>query len=107
MIARLHRVSFTSKLHGKIETGWRLRAEVCCCGYAVEAARACLVHAATIGIGKIVFFTSTNNLFSQRILQRLGMEYLEAFDHPALPSGHPLRRHVLYRIRLRELAYGR
>jgi hypothetical protein len=33
-------------------------------------------------------------------MKRLGMHHDEAadFDHPALPEGHPLRRHVLYRI---------
>jgi hypothetical protein len=32
-------------------------------------------------------------------MQRIGMTRTEAddFDHPALPAGHPLRRHVLYR----------
>jgi ribosomal-protein-alanine N-acetyltransferase len=31
---------------------------------------------------------------------RLGMTHdpAEDFDHPALPEGHPLRRHVLYRL---------
>jgi hypothetical protein len=31
-------------------------------------------------------------------MQKLGMELLCEFDHPALPEGHPLRRHVLYLI---------
>jgi ribosomal-protein-alanine N-acetyltransferase len=34
-------------------------------------------------------------------MEKLGMTRDEAddFDHPNLPEGHPLRRHVLYRIR--------
>jgi hypothetical protein len=34
-------------------------------------------------------------------MERLGMssDPNEDFDHPAVPEGHPLRRHVLYRIR--------
>jgi hypothetical protein len=33
-------------------------------------------------------------------MRRLGMvtDPDEDFDHPALPAGHRLRRHVLYRI---------
>ncbi len=32
-------------------------------------------------------------------MQRLGMSRADDFDHPTLPAGHPLRRHVLYRLR--------
>jgi hypothetical protein len=33
-------------------------------------------------------------------MQRLGMtrDAAEDFDHPAVPVGHPVRRHVLYRL---------
>ena len=36
-----------------------------------------------------------------RVMEKIGMTYDPAddFDHPALPPGHPLRRHVLYRKR--------
>ncbi len=36
-----------------------------------------------------------------RVMERLGMTRSPAddFDHPRLPEGHPLRRHVLYRLR--------
>jgi RimJ/RimL family protein N-acetyltransferase len=41
------------------------------------------------------------NLPSRRVMERLGMSEApdEAFDHPNLPDGHPLRRHVVYRLR--------
>ncbi len=34
-------------------------------------------------------------------MERIGMTRTpgDDFDHPALPDGHPLRGHVLYRIR--------
>jgi hypothetical protein len=34
------------------------------------------------------------------VMERLGMVHNPAddFDHPLLPAGHPLRRHVLYRM---------
>jgi ribosomal-protein-alanine N-acetyltransferase len=33
-------------------------------------------------------------------MTRIGMTHDpdDDFDHPALPEGHPLRRHVLYRL---------
>jgi hypothetical protein len=34
------------------------------------------------------------------VMERLGLGRDAAldFDHPALPKGHPLKRHVLYRL---------
>jgi hypothetical protein len=33
-------------------------------------------------------------------MEKLGMTYnpVDEFEHPLLPEGHPLRRHVLYRL---------
>jgi RimJ/RimL family protein N-acetyltransferase len=49
---------------------------------------------------EIVSFTTTANTKSQRVMQKLGMTHDPAddFDHPRLPEGSPLRRHVLYRL---------
>lgn len=35
-----------------------------------------------------------------RVVERIGMarDPREDFDHPAVPEGHPLRRHVLHRM---------
>ena len=93
----LHRVTFTG-MKDKIEIGWRLRTEFWDQGYATEAAQACVALAAKLGIEELVAFTTVTNLRSQRVMQKLGMELLCEFDHPALPEGHPLRRHVLYLI---------
>lgn len=68
-------------------------------GYATEAARACIAHAAKLGIPELVAFTFVGNGRSRRVMQKLGMTCVGEFDHPALPEGHPLRRHALYRIR--------
>lgn len=34
-------------------------------------------------------------------MQKIGMECVGEFNHPALPEGHPLRRHALYHILIR------
>jgi RimJ/RimL family protein N-acetyltransferase len=85
-----------------IEIGWRLAAETWNCGYATEGALAALDFAFThLKADEIVSFTVPNNLRSRRVMEKLGMTHdpAEDFDHPVLPEGHPLRRHVLYRIR--------
>jgi len=70
-------------------------------GFATEAARASLEFGfETIGLAEIVSFTVPDNERSRRVMERLGMtrDPAEDFDHPRLAPGHPLRRHVLYRL---------
>ncbi len=83
-----------------VEIGWRLAFEHWGQGYASEAARAVLDLAlGDLGIAEVVSFTVPANLRSRRVMERLGMrrDPADDFDHPRLPEGHPLRRHVLYR----------
>lgn len=93
-----------------VEVGWRL-ARVCWGqGFATEAAMASLRFGFDeIGLTEIVSFTSITNDRSRRVMERIGMtnDPDEDFDHPRLPDGHPLRRHVLYRIRRDERCKGR
>jgi RimJ/RimL family protein N-acetyltransferase len=85
-----------------VEVGWRLRRDAWGHGYASEAARAALaVGFGDLGLDEIVSFTSVGNVRSRAVMARIGMTHDPAddFDHPALAEGHPLRRHVLYRLR--------
>jgi len=94
--------SFAAHFTPCVEIGWRLAAQHQGCGYATEAARAALGFGfETLGLGEIVSFTVPANTRSRRVMEKLGMSRRAAddFDHPALPEGHPLRRHVLYRLR--------
>src|SRR2546421_461682 len=52
-------------------------------------------------LDEIVSFTTPANARSTAVMRRLGMMHSPAddFDHPALPAGHALRRHALYRAR--------
>jgi RimJ/RimL family protein N-acetyltransferase len=54
-----------------------------------------------LGLDEIVCFTATGNLRSRRVMEKLGMTHDPAddFEHSKLAPGHPLRRHVRYRIR--------
>lgn len=84
-----------------VEVGWRLARSAWGHGYATEAARAaCAYGFDTVGLEEIVALTVPGNVRSQRVMQRLGMtrDPNDDFDHPAIPEGHRLRRHVLYRL---------
>jgi RimJ/RimL family protein N-acetyltransferase len=84
-----------------VEIGWRLAAEHWGRGYATEGARAVLAFAfETLELGALVSFTAPDNVRSRRVMERIGMirDPTGEFDHPFLPAGHRLRRHVLYRI---------
>jgi RimJ/RimL family protein N-acetyltransferase len=84
-----------------VEIGWRIAYEHWRRGYATEAARAALKFGFQhLRLDEIVSFTVPANLRSRRVMERLGMTHSPAddFDHPNLPEGHHLRRHVLYRL---------
>jgi RimJ/RimL family protein N-acetyltransferase len=84
-----------------IEIGWRLARRFWGVGIATEAAQCVLEFGfGPLGFHEIVSFTALENLRSQRVMQKLGMhtDVAENFDHPRVPVGHRLRRHVLYRI---------
>ena len=85
-----------------VEIGWRLGTRFWGNGYASEAARAVLTHGfGTLGLTEIVSFTATQNLRSQAVMRRIGMERRPEldFEHPVLSVGHRLRQHVFYRVR--------
>jgi len=84
-----------------VEIGWRLAFDHWGRGYATEAARLVVAHGfGPLGLAAVVSFTAVANRRSQAVMERLGMrrDPAEDFDHPGLPDGHPLRRHVLYRL---------
>jgi ribosomal-protein-alanine N-acetyltransferase len=84
-----------------VEVGWRLARDAWGSGYASEAARAAVAFGFDeLGLEQIVSFTAVGNLRSRAVMVRIGMTHdpAEDFDHPALPEGHALRRHVLYRL---------
>lgn len=83
-----------------VEIGWRLAAPYWGRGYASEAAQAALrVGFEQVGVPEIVAFTVPENEPSRAVMRRLGMrEDAQRFEHPAVPDGHPLKTHVLYRL---------
>jgi RimJ/RimL family protein N-acetyltransferase len=98
----LNQIGHDIPLKGQWEAGWRLARHAWGAGYASEAARASLAHGfETMGLERIVAYTASTNLPSMAVMQRIGMVPVPAedFDHPVLPEGHPLRRHVVWEAR--------
>ena len=105
----LHVPSFEAPFTPCVEIGWRLERASWGNGFATEAARACLRFAfESLLLEEVVSFTVPPNRRSRAVMERLGMRHDAAgdFDHPRLPLGHPLRRHVLYRVRREDWQYA-
>ena len=82
-----------------VEIGWRLKKKHWNQGFATEAAKGVLkfVQRQT-DIKEIYAFTAVRNKPSINIMEKLGMEEVRTFDHPAIIDGHALKPHVLYKI---------
>ena len=79
---------------------WRFRREFWGRSLAFAAATQALDHGfSKLGLAEIVTFTAVLNPRSIRLMERLGFsrDWTGDFDHPNVPPGHPLQRHVLYR----------
>jgi ribosomal-protein-alanine N-acetyltransferase len=84
-----------------VELGYRLAQNHWGQGYATEGARAALAFGfESARLREIIAITAVGNVRSRRVMARLGMQRHPAddFDHPNIATGHPLRRHVLYRL---------
>jgi RimJ/RimL family protein N-acetyltransferase len=101
-VIALQAVPFEAPFTPANEIGWRLSVENWGRGYATEGARAALDFAfGELRWYEVVAFTAAANARSRRVMERLGMTHdpSDDFDHPKIEPGHPLHRHVLYRIR--------
>jgi len=72
------------------EIGWRLARPAWGQGYATEAAAAALLDAFTrIGLGEVLAYTSHDNVRSQAVMQRLGLQRDPARDFSHVYDGRP------------------
>ncbi len=97
----LSRPTFEAHFTPAVEVGWRLARHAWGQGFATEAAQAAVRYAFDeLDLDELVSFTSAVHERSRAVMRRLGMrrDPADDFDHPRLPAGHPLRRHVLYRL---------
>jgi RimJ/RimL family protein N-acetyltransferase len=84
---------------GGMEVGWRLARRAWHKGFATEAAQAAVdVAFAGAGLAELWSMTAVLNRPSQAVMLRIGMTPHAFFDHPKIAVGHPLRRHIAYRL---------
>jgi ribosomal-protein-alanine N-acetyltransferase len=97
-------VTFAADFAPATEIGWVLTPPAWGQGFATEAARALAERAfEVLPISGLVAFAVADNARSRAVMRRLGMRRnpAEDFDHPEIPAGSALRRHVLYRLEAR------
>lgn len=85
-----------------VELVWRIGRPWQGQGFATEAARAAISDLFEVhGVAEVVAVTATTNAASIAVMEKLGMtrDPAEDFDHPNVPAGHELARHVLYRLK--------
>lgn len=93
--------TFEASFMPAVEIGWRLSPDYWGRGYASEAALSVLGEGfGALGLHEIVSFTVPQNQRSIRVMEKIGMVHDPDGDfmHPALPNGHPLSYHLLYRV---------
>lgn len=93
---------FESAFTPCVEIGWRLASNHWGRGFATEGARAAAGFAFDVlKLEELVSFSVPANVRSLRVMEKLGMTHdtTDDFDHPLLTVDHPLRRHVLYRMK--------
>lgn len=101
----LAHVLFSAPFTPAVEIAWRLSYHHWGLGYATEGAKAALDFGfKAIKLNEIVAFTVVNNMRSRHVMEKLGMHHdpKDDFDHPKVPKGHLLERHVLYRLKANE-----
>jgi RimJ/RimL family protein N-acetyltransferase len=75
-----------------VEIGWRLARDAWGRGYATEAARAVLEEAfGPLGLDEVFALTETENVKSQAVMRRIGMEHVPAKDFDNQVVFHILR----------------
>ena len=85
-----------------VEIGWRLSSKFWGKGYATEAARAVLDYGfKECALDEILAWTVPANIRSISVMKKIGMEHdiNGDFNHPEVPEGHKLLKHILYRIK--------
>ena len=97
----LMKVPFSAHFTPAVEIGWRLNKIFWAKGLAPEAAKSVLRFGfLDLGLSEIVSFTAELNQPSIRVMRKIWMKCNseDTFNHPKLPSKHPLQRQTLYRL---------
>ena len=93
---------------GGVEVGWRLARAHWRQGFASEAARSSLVFAFDdLGLAEVNSITAIANTPSRAVMERIGMTFVDEFEHPGVPEGSALRPHVRYLVSKQQFSRDR
>lgn len=96
---------FESSFTPCVEVGWRILPFAWNKGLATEGAKACLRFAfEVLNLPEVYSWTAEVNVPSERVMQKIGLRQLESFNHPNMPEGHILCKHVKYYLSNTEYA---
>lgn len=100
----LHHTQLSFMTEEIVEIGWRLKRKFWGRGYATEAAKACLEYAFNrLQLPEIYSFTAEINTPSRKVMEKLGMTFVQNFLSEHVEEGHRLQKHVLYKISKEDL----
>lgn len=92
--------TYVEELGLTVEIGWRLQQSSWNKGYATEGAKACLQYGfEQLGLDTIYAATPVINKKSQRVMEKIGMEFLLEFEEEKLGKDSHLNPCVLYRVK--------
>lgn len=80
------------------EIGWRLKKSAWGHGYATEAAKAVIKFVQPQVALPIYSFTSSINIPSRNVMEKIGMTFVKYFSHPLIAETSELSEHVLYEV---------
>ena len=82
---------------GSLEAGWRLAPAYWGRGLATEGAAACISYAfGELTVPAVGAITTVTNQPSRRVMEKVGMTYLEEFLHPGIDPQSSVALHVAY-----------
>lgn len=82
-----------------LEIGWRLFPKFWGQSLATEGATRILEYVKEKNIAKeIIAYTANLNMPSQKLMRKIGMQYIGEFNNPLIDKSSPLYPHVIYKI---------
>ena len=90
---------FDTDFTPNIDIGWRLKKAAWGKGYATEGAKKCLdIGFNQLNLSKIIATCTKNNVNSEKVMQKIGMQKVKEFQHPKLTEYPTMQTCLLYEI---------
>ncbi|MAL13162.1 MAG: GNAT family N-acetyltransferase, partial [Algoriphagus sp.] len=96
----LGRKDFEASFTPCIDIGWRLAKKYWNQGLASEGALACIGYASQLGLEEIYSYATSANHASLQVMRKIGMKFIEEFEHPELLNHPRLQPFSLFKISL-------